>query len=79
MKSKVPDQNSLRERDERDKARQQGNYDQHLRAKELSPLMAGQTVWMHDHNEEAKVVQEAGTSPMKLKLQRKRIIIIAEL
>ena len=61
LKPKVPDQSSLRERDERDKARQQSNYDQHHRAKELSPLMAGQMVWMPDRNEEAKVVQEAGT------------------
>ena len=61
LKPKVPDQSSLRERDARDKARQQSNYDQHHRAKEFSPLMAGQTVWMPDRNEEAKVVQEAGT------------------
>ena len=61
IETKVPDQNSLRERDARDKARQQSNYDQHHRAKELSPLMAGQTVSMPDCNEEAKVVQEAGT------------------
>jgi len=37
------------------------NYDQHHGVKELSPLMAGQTVWMPDRKEEAKVVQEAGT------------------
>ena len=57
------EQLKLKERDARDKARQQSNYDQHHRVKELSPLMAGQTVWMPDriHNEEAKVVQEAGT------------------
>ena len=33
LKLKVPDQSSLRERDERHKARQQSNYDQHHRAK----------------------------------------------
>ena len=59
LKLKV--QSSLRERDERDKARQQSNCDKHHRAKELSPLMAGQTVWMPDRNEEVKVVQEADT------------------
>ena len=61
LKPKVPDQSRLRERDERAKVRQQSNYDQHHGVKELSPLMAGQTVWMPDRKEEAKVVQEAGT------------------
>ena len=61
LKPKVPDQSCLRERDERARVRQQNNYDQHHGVKELSPLMTGQTVWMPDRKEEAKVVQEAGT------------------
>ena len=50
------------------KQNMQSDYDQHHRAKQLSPLMAVQTVWMPDRNEEVKWYKKQVLDPMKWKL-----------
>ena len=61
LRPHVPDSDSLRERNEKIKSRQQSNFNSYHGARELSPLIPGQTVWMPDREQEARVTQEATT------------------
>ena len=61
LKPQVPDPNYVREKDEGLKSRQESNYNRYHGVREMPPLNPGQIVWMPDREEEAQVMQEAGT------------------
>ena len=54
----VLDPVSVRARDEQIKARQKCNFDDHRGARELPPLIPGDTVWVPDRGTEARVEEE---------------------
>ena len=54
----VLDPVSVRARDEQIKARQKRNFDGHHGARELPPLIPGDTVWVPDRGTEARVKEE---------------------
>ena len=61
LKPKIPDPDTVRERDMRSKGRQQNNYDRHHRVRELPSLNLGDAVWIPDRQEEGIVTGESGT------------------
>ena len=61
LKPAVPDLFLVRTREEQLREQSRQNYDSRHRARDLEPLSPGQTVWIPDRQEEAPVLQEAGT------------------
>ena len=57
----LPNRGRVKEKDRQLKLRQERNYNEHHRAKDLSPLDPGNGVWVPDRNSEAEVVHQ--TSP----------------
>ena len=58
LQPKLPDQTSLREKENEIRSRQQSNFNSHHNAKPLEPLIPGETVWIPDHNTTGTVTKE---------------------
>jgi len=58
---RVADRREVEERDDHIKERQKSNYDRGHRARELTPLEPGDTVWVPDRDSSGTIVEE--TSP----------------
>ena len=55
---RIPDLTSLRARDQKIKARQKKDFDSHHGARELSPLLPGDHVWLPERESEGEVHEE---------------------
>ena len=60
LQPSIPDYAQLKKKDEMKTKQQEENFNVHHRAKELTPLNTGDTVWITDQQTEGTVVQSSG-------------------
>ena len=82
LKPKVPSYSKLKASECNRKEQLKKNFDQRHKAKILTPLQEGVTVWIPDHNCKGKVINEVGPRSYQVKtkfgsLRRNRCHIIA--
>ena len=58
LQPKLPDQTSLREKENKIRRRQQSNFNSRHNAKSLEPLIPGETVWIPNRNTTGTVTKE---------------------
>ena len=66
LRPAVPDISLVRRREEQMRQQAEQNYNRRHGVRDLEPLSPGQTVWIPDRQEEAEVLQEAGTRSYKV-------------
>ena len=64
---KVPNSGILKEQDEREKERQEHNFNSHHGARKLKALSPGDFVWVTDRQEESTTLGEAAPRSNKVK------------
>ena len=57
LKPAIPDYSAVEEKERKRQERQRSNYNEHRRARELSPLLPGDHVWIADQQTEGTIAQ----------------------